>query len=89
MRLAKYNVYIGCIIDESHWSATFSLVVIMPDLELRDLGSRHGSGTLLEVFIYRSISPPTTFGAWCQDDYRYCWSSRAKISLQSQKEPGI
>ena len=72
MGLAKYNVYIGCIIDESNWYGPFSLVVIMPDLESSDLGSRPGSGTLLEVFIYRSISPPTTFGAWCQDDYQYC-----------------
>ena len=37
-------------------------------------------------FIYRSISPPTIFGAWCQDDYRP--SPRAKLCLRSQKEPG-
>ena len=33
VRLAKYNVYryIGCIIDQSNWSRSFSLVVKTPD----------------------------------------------------------
>ena len=50
------------------------------------MGSNPGRGTRLEVFIYRSVSPPSTFGAWCQDDYRP--SPRAKLCLRSQKEPG-
>ena len=57
-----------------------------PDLESRDLGLRPSLGTQLEVFIYRSISPPTTFGAWCQDDY--CPRLRMKLCLQGLKVPG-
>ena len=34
------------------------------------MGSNPSWGTQLEVIIYMSISPPTTFGALCQDDYR-------------------
>ena len=65
MRLVKYNVYryIGCIIYQSNWYGPFSLVVMTPDLESSDLGSRPGQGTRLEVFIYRSLSPPTPFDA--------------------------
>ena len=63
-RLAKYNVhrYIDCIIDQSYWSGPLSLVVMTPDLESIDLGSRPGRSTRHKVFIYRSICPPTTFG---------------------------
>ena len=62
MRLAKYNVYtyIVCITDQSNWCGPFSLVVTTPDLESNNLGSQPGLGIRLEVFIYRSISPPTT-----------------------------
>ena len=31
------------------------------------MGSNSGRGTGLEVFIYRSISPPAALGAWYQD----------------------
>ena len=88
MRLAKYNVYryTGCIIDQSNWSGPFSLVVMTPIRNPKAVGSVPGRGTRLEIFIYRYISPPTTFGAWCQDDYRP--SPRAKLCLRSQKEPG-
>ena len=91
--LAKYNVYmyIGCIADQSNWSGPSSLLIITPDLESSDLGSRPGWGMRLEVSIYRSISPSTTFGAWCQ--YDYCPSLRAslrtKLCLRSQKGLGI
>ena len=62
MRLAKYNLYRykGCIIYQSNWPEPFSLVVMRPDLESGDCGSRPGQ---VEIFIYRSISSPTTFGA--------------------------
>ena len=49
------------------------------------MGSNAGWDTRLEIYIYRSISPPTTYCAWCQDDYRP--SPRAKLCLQSRKEP--
>ena len=63
MQLAKYNVYryIGCITDQSNWSGPFSLVVMTPIRNPEAVGSNPGRGTRLEVFIYRSISPPTTF----------------------------
>ena len=85
VRLAKYNVYrcIGCITDQSNWSRPFSLVVMMPEA----VGSNPGRGTRLEVFIYKSISSSTTFGAWCQDDY--CPSPSAKLCLRSQNRLGI
>ena len=53
MRLAKYNVYryIGCIIDQSNWSGPFSLVVMTPDLESSDLGSRPGRVVLTSAQI--------------------------------------
>ena len=53
MRLAKYNLYryLGCIIDNSNTAVPFSLVVMTPDLESSDLGSRPGRGTRLEVFV--------------------------------------
>ena len=47
-------IIIRCIIDLS------SLMVMMPDLESSILGSRPGQDTGLEVFICRSIFPPTT-----------------------------
>ena len=50
------------------------------------VGSNPGRGTRLEVFVHSSFSPPTTFGSWCQDDYRP--SPRAKLCLRSQKEHG-
>ena len=58
LRLAKYNVYryIGCITDQSSWSGPFSLVVMNPEA----VGSNPSRVTRLEVFIYRSISPPIT-----------------------------
>ena len=55
-------MYIGVIIDQSNWSGPFSLVVMTPDLESSNLGLHPGQGTRLEVFIYRSISPPTILG---------------------------
>ena len=62
VRLAKRNVYryIGCIIDQSNWSGPLSLVFMTPDWNPEAVGSNPGRGTRLEVFIYRSISPPTT-----------------------------
>ena len=35
-----------------------------------DMTLDYKSWTRREYFLYRSISPPTTFCAWCQDDYR-------------------
>ena len=60
MRLAKYNLYryIGCIIDQSNWSGPFSLVVMAPDLESGDCGSRPGQVESFYLQVY--ISPPTT-----------------------------
>ena len=51
-------MYKGCIIDQSNWSEPFCPVVMMPDLESSNLGSRPGWGTQ-KVFIYRSIYPLT------------------------------
>ena len=52
LRLAKYNVYryIGCITDQSR-----------PIRNPEAVDSNPGRGTRLEVFIYMSISPPTTY----------------------------
>ena len=62
MRQAKYNVYryIGCIIDQFNWSGPFSLVVMTPIRNSEAVDSNPGRGTRPEVYIYRSISPPTT-----------------------------
>ena len=64
-------MYIGCTIDQSNRSGPFSLVVMMPDMELSDLGLRLGRGTRLAVFIYRSIadSPTTTYVIYSQRFY--------------------
>ena len=60
VRLAKNNLYryIGCIIYQSNWSGPFSLVVMTPDLESGDRGSRPGQVESFYLQVY--ISPPTT-----------------------------
>ena len=47
--------YIGCLIDQFNYSEPFSLVVMTPDLESRDLGSRPSRGTPLDLLIYKYI----------------------------------
>ena len=55
--------------------------VMTPDFHPGDRGSRPALAGCFYLQIY--ISPPTTFGAWCQDDYRQ--SPKAKLCLRSQK----
>ena len=59
----------------------FSLVVMTPDFYPGDRGSRPALAGCFYLQVY--ISPPTTFGAWCQDDYRQ--SQKVKQCLRSQK----
>ena len=70
VRLAKYNLYryIGCIIYQSNWSRPFSLMVMTPDFKSGNRDSRPGH--VESFYLHVFISPPTTFGAWHQNDYR-------------------
>ena len=60
---AKYIVYsvyrfIWCIIDQSYWSGPSSLVVITPDFNPCDRGSRPAMAECFYLQVY--MSPPTT-----------------------------
>ena len=68
MKYIVYNVYrfIGCITDQSNRSGPFSLMVMTPDL-YGDRSSRPALAGCFYLQVY--ISPTSTFGACCQDNY--------------------
>ena len=62
--------YIGCINDQSNWSGPFSLVVMTLDYRSRGTWFDPRSGHSTGIFSLQVYFSSTTFGAWCQDDYR-------------------